>query len=245
MSSSTHRLRSVMAAIRSAPVEVSAGRSDPRAAQQTMPFVTISRQAGAGGTTLAEQLVERLNHRRPRPQWHCFDRQLVEKVANDHKIAESLIEQLESSAHSWVESIWAGLPGDRSDRWLDEDEVYRRVATTIRSLAQRGHCVIVGRGGAYITQRLEGGVHVRLVAPLAYRIDQFAAQHQLTRREAGAEVRRIDRNREAFYRRYWPREMLDPIHFTATFNTADLTEPRLIDAVTGLLGTSVVAMTSP
>ncbi len=245
MSSSTNRLRSVVAAIRSAPVEVSAGRADARAAQQVMPFVTISRQAGAGGTTLAEQLVERLNHRHPRPQWHCFDRQLVEKVASDHQIAQSLIEQLESSAHSWVESIWTGLPGDRSGHWLDEDEVYRRVATTIRSLAERGHCVIVGRGGAYITQRFKGGVHVRLVAPLEYRIDQFADQHQLTRREAAAEVRRIDRNREAFYRRYWPRQMLDPIRFTATFNTADITEARLVDAVTGLVGTSVAGASRP
>jgi hypothetical protein len=64
-------------------------------------FVTISRQAGAGGQTLASRLPERLNAEAPseRP-WSVWDRELVEQAAHEHHLPEALMSHVESHHRS-------------------------------------------------------------------------------------------------------------------------------------------------
>src|SRR5687768_14561006 len=67
-------------------------------------FVTVSRQAGAGGRTFAARLVDRLNEGCPgsRP-WAAWDRELVEKVAAENHIPASVVEQLDRRPRSPLE----------------------------------------------------------------------------------------------------------------------------------------------
>lgn len=214
------------------------GRQSPA----PLPFVTIARQAGAGGVTLAQVLVKRLNEPDPGKQpWSAFDRELVERVAADHKISASLIESLGEASSSWLSEFFAGLKFSDRGKLADELQVFRRVAQTIRALAQVGRVVIVGRGGAYITRNMPGGVHVRLVAPLAHRIKASAERHGLSKTEAADHIRQFDRNREAFYKRYWPDQTQGPELFTATLNTSDLDEDQLIKCVMPMIRPAVAA----
>src|SRR4051812_42407553 len=70
------------------------------------PFITISRQIGAGGEMLPAALVQRLNGishtpaaglSTPARAWQSYDRELAERVAHDHHISRELIESLEYS----------------------------------------------------------------------------------------------------------------------------------------------------
>jgi cytidylate kinase len=131
------------------------------------PFVTISRQAGAGGRTLARALAERLNATDPvdRP-WTVWDRELVEKVAREEHIPVSLVETLETEGprRSAFAEFLASLSAKNDPAAdLDEYQVYRRVAHAARAIARAGRAILVGRGGVYATHDLPGGVHVRLV----------------------------------------------------------------------------------
>src|SRR4051794_11635016 len=86
-------------------------------AQEVIPFVTISRQAGAGGRTLATRLAERLNalsgagggHKGDVAEWHAWDHELVEKVAKEHELPPALVETLEDTRHPWVKDFLFGL----------------------------------------------------------------------------------------------------------------------------------------
>lgn len=198
-----------------------------------IPFVTISREGGAGGRTLGLRLVDRLNALDPGSEpWALWDRELVEKVSADHHIALELVESLGETHHGWMEEFLSSLSqvGD-----IDEAKVYRRVAMTIRSLAHRGRCVIVGRGGVHITRQMPGGVHVRLVAPFEDRVSFMVRQHAMTREAAAEHVRELDRNRKAFFRRYWPNAALDPDVFTITLNTGKLNESRAVECLLPLI----------
>jgi cytidylate kinase len=208
-----------------------------RKAPPALPFITISRQAGAGGTTLAHLLVYQLNSicgPPDGPQWAVWDRELVEKVAAEQHIPASLIESLESH-RPWLEDLCAAISLRDEPSYKDEFQVYRRVAGTIRALARAGHAVIVGRGGAYATSDLPGGVHVRLVAPLEHRIARMVQQKGLSERKAAAEVRRLDNERENFHRRYWGGKALLPEMFTITLNTAAVCPEKLVDCIMPLV----------
>ena len=215
----------------------------PAAEPAVMPFVTISRQAGAGGTTLAQHLVERLNDVDPDLDrtWTCWDRELVERVANDHHISQELIDSLEDVHRTWLEDFFTGLSlGDEADQ-PDELAVYHRVAATVRALAQLGRVVIVGRGGVCITRNMPGGTHVRLVAPVKDRVAFMMRKFNVSHDVAAEHVRRLDRNRESFYRRYWPTHPLASEMFTVTLNTANLREDQLADCLIPLIAPRAAA----
>ena len=200
-----------------------------------VPFVTISRQAGAGGRTLARALVDRFNKTDPGVNpWAAWDRELVEKVAAEQHIPESLVETLEHP-RPWMEQFLAALSPRENPDDLDEFQVYRCVAVTIRGLARAGRAVIVGRGGVYATSDLPGGIHVRLVAPLEKRITHMARQSNLSPERAAVEVRRLDHDREAFHHRYWRGKALLPEVFTITLNTAAMSEEQMVDCVLPLI----------
>src|SRR5687768_9533551 len=97
-------LASVRAALYAQTEQQQAGVSPSK--HQRLPFVTVSRQAGAGGRTFAKLLVERLNaldgSERP---WAVWDRELVEKVAADHHIPEAVVEQLGCGRRSPLEQL--------------------------------------------------------------------------------------------------------------------------------------------
>lgn len=219
----------------------SAGSDERRVA----PFVTISRQAGAGGRSLARQLAERLNIVQPgQLPWTTWDNELVEKVASEHYVPAARVAALEDERPSWLEEVLAGLALGGLGDWPDEFKVYHSVAVTIRALAEMGRVIIVGRGGAFITRDLPGGVHIRLVAPLEYRIDAMARQLSITPAAAAHVVHERDRNREAFYKCHWPNRPLAPESFTATFNTAAVPPEQLVESVLPLLAVGVSRLPS-
>src|SRR5690348_9339267 len=59
---------------------------------RTRRAVTISRQAGSGAHLIATQLAEYLQARAAKesPPWTVFDRNLVEKVLEDHSLPKRL-----------------------------------------------------------------------------------------------------------------------------------------------------------
>jgi len=222
------RLTPILASVRS---HVHTIRDHPQTGENPQPFITISREAGAGGRTLMTRLVDRLYELDPgEPHWSGFDKELVEKVADDHHIHKTLVSLLGEQCHSWLYDVFAGLSAQTT-----EIQVYRRVAETIRALAQGGRIVIVGRGGVFITQNMPMGVHILVVAPLEHRIEQMARLMDTDTKSAASEVHRIDQNRASFYKRYWPNTPPSPSVFTATFNSAAVSETKMVEAILPLI----------
>src|SRR5690349_944799 len=142
----SENIRPIFAAVRSVPVPPRPFGQEP---QDIRPFITISRQPGSGAWTMARDFVEVMNAEAPdAPAWTCWDRELVEKVAADHKLSQRLIDSLQESDHSWLTDFlrslsFAGNPDDAA--------VYHRVASTVTALARAGNVVLVGRGAAMVT----------------------------------------------------------------------------------------------
>jgi len=208
------------------------------------PFVTVSRQAGAGGVTFARALADRLNALAPPgPLWTVWDRELVEKVALEQRVPASLVDSLDARGprHTLFQEFLESILAERTAPTPDEFQVHRIVARTVRTLALAGRCVVVGRGGVYATHDLPGGAHLRLVAPLHDRVAHTAAQLKVSQRQAAREVDKIDRHREAFHRRYWGDKALLPEIFTLTLNTAAMSERQMVDCVLPLVIPPVAA----
>jgi cytidylate kinase len=126
---------------------------------------------------------------------------------------------LEESTQSWLTDFFASMSLGDAGGYADRDAIFRKVARTVRALAQMGEKVIVGSGGVLLTQKLPGGIHVRLVASHNYRVMRLAEQLHIDVSDAARRIEQLDRIRNAFFKRYWPGETLRPELFTLTINT--------------------------
>ncbi|MFH1011997.1 MAG: cytidylate kinase-like family protein [bacterium] len=169
------------------------------AAPGSRPFFTLSRQFGCEAFVLAEDLAEKLNKALPTPAgWAVYDRALMEKIAADCQLNKTLLESLEKSVHGELDDYLASV-FSRENLQL---KAFRALVRTVRALALEGHCIIVGRGGAILTRDLPGGVHIRLVAPFAWRAERIMEKRGLTREQAENLVRESDNEREGYIHRF-------------------------------------------
>jgi cytidylate kinase len=209
----------------------------PQATLSHWPFITISRQAGAGGRTIGRLLAARLNTSAAEGTadhpWQCLDRELVERIAADHHLSTDLIRSLEHSSHTWITEFFSGL--SREDNNPSELSVFHRVVETVRALARAGHVILIGQGSVFITRDMPRGLHVRIVAPLEWRVRNFARLENLSETEARKRVLVLDGQRQAFVNRFWPGTTLNVEQFHATLNAGLLSDQQIAAALLPLV----------
>jgi len=197
---------------------------------KSAPFITISRQFGCGAFPLAEAIAEELMKREAEKlPWAVYDKALVEKIAEDHQLSEEIVASLGKKLRSEMEESALGL----LKSFTPELKIYRSMAQTLRALAQHGRVIIVGRGGAVLTKDLPGGFHIRLIAPLEWRVERVREIFKMDYQEAKEYTTKMDGEREAFLRRYLNADAGDPFHYHLILNNALMTLEQKVKAVAG------------
>jgi hypothetical protein len=179
--------------------------------------VTISREAGAGGHLVAEKLSEYLQAHSPKHScpWTVFDRNLVEKVLEDHHLPARLAQFMPEDRISEITDTMDELFGLHPPSWT----LVRKTADTILRLAELGHVILIGRGANIITSKLEYVFHVRLVGSLEKRVKYIQELNHWTRKEALEFVHREDRGRQRFVKKYFGADISNPLLYHLVINT--------------------------
>lgn len=180
--------------------------------------VTISRQAGCGAFAIAQKLAEYLQSRTPdeEARWTVFDKNLVQKVLEEHNLPERLARFMPENWISEIEDTIDELFGLHPPAWT----LVRQTAETILHLAKLGHVIIIGRGSNIITAKLDSVLHVRLVAPLETRLSHIQEIDHLDRNAALEFIRREDKGRKRYLKRYYQRDIGDPLLYHLVMNTS-------------------------
>ncbi|MCS6772213.1 MAG: cytidylate kinase-like family protein [Kiritimatiellae bacterium] len=185
---------------------------------ESFPFITISREAGAGGRTLAGEIIRQLESMYPGSfgtGWEVFDQNLVDLIAEDPSLSSSLADLVHEEYRSEISRTVTELILQRSEHY----ESYKRIFEVIRILCTIGKCVIVGRGGVCVTQRMPLGVHIRLVAPVEQRVRRLMNLLGASETEAREVMTRQDEARRRLVRDFFSRDISDTMLYDAVFNT--------------------------
>ena len=177
--------RSIEAALRSAahPGPASALPHERFADEPSGPCVAISREVGARGTTVARLVGAKLD-------WPVYGRELVELVARDMNVRATQLSEVDEKPSSWLEECIRALGGISQ---ISESAFCHRLVKVLWSLAQRGQCIIVGRGAAQVLPAATT-LRVRLIGNIEDRIGFVARQRGLSLEIAGRQVAAIDRD---------------------------------------------------
>jgi cytidylate kinase len=214
-------------------------QADSSVRRQPRPFVTISRQAGAGGRRLAEAIVRALESEKGAPPpsgWQVFDQELCTNVTDDPKLKVLLANLLDERYHSEAEDYISQL----LLRTSPQRQVLGRVFETVRKLAMAGKAVLVGRAGVVITRDLPCGVHVRLVAGPDTRVQSVMRRFGLTAVGTEKEIAELDRRRSALFKDYFNKDIDDPLLYDAVFNADSLSLEAIATLVVEMVKRRIV-----
>lgn len=131
-------------------------------------------------------------------------------------------------AHSYGEA--AALPAE-SEGDLDERKYIATISAIILELAEKGGVVIVGRGSQIILRDWPGALHAYVAAPHDLRIERVAARDRLSSEDAEKAVHESDRNRHAFYSKFFKVDVDDPGLYDVVVNTAHIPYEAAADLI--------------
>jgi len=169
--------------------------------QPTPVIITISRQIGAGGRLLGQQLSHRLG-------WPYLDREILQLAAARVGASEaSLAKWDERAVRLWErivdsfalgppENLYTSIPDAPTapGHWLFELQ-----SQVMREIAQRRSAIIIGRAACWTLAGHPGLLRIYLHASVQWRIAQLVqAQAVGTPAQARAIIDRIDSQRQSF-----------------------------------------------
>lgn len=183
------------------------------------PYVTISRQAGAGGNALARALLEKIelkSYADPYRGWKIFDREIADILHEDRALERSTGSLISEEYHSEIEEFFKGLLGGPTDQYKLEKATF----ALVRTLASIGKVILVGRAGTCAASKLPGGVRVRLEAPVEWRVRNIMSLMSIDEHEAETLVKHQDHDRARLLRDFFDRDPDDPKLYDLVFDTS-------------------------
>jgi cytidylate kinase len=173
--------------------------------------ITIEREYGCGAGQIAAQLASHLG-------WKLWDRELtceIARVANVDDSAVSMCEErVDSTFQRLVKVFWRGSyerSANLEHQPFGPDRMVEVGEQVMKDIAERGNCVIVGRGAPYFLRERGDAFHVFMYAPRGEKLRRLQDLGK-TQHDAEDLVDTVDRERILFVKHYfgadWPTRSL-------------------------------------
>ena len=176
-------------------------------------IITLEREYGSGAAEIAKQLADRLG-------WTLWDREITCAIAKRLKCDVASVECREEKPDpTFYRLMKVFMRGSYEDRYtgggavelLDAEHLSRLFGHVITDVADRGPCVIVGRGAPWFLRERDDAMHVFVFASYEEKLRRLLAQGT-SHSEAEDRLERVDRDRamfvKKFYDRTWPQRDL-------------------------------------
>ncbi|MBA4321198.1 MAG: hypothetical protein C0408_00125 [Odoribacter sp.] len=157
------------------------------------PIITISRQTGCDARQVAENVVDNLNRKYGITKWKWVDKDIIYKIAEelntDALRVENFYKGIELSDVSEMIMAFSG-------NFVSDLRVKKAIKDVVLTMCKEGFLVIVGRGGVSITREIIDALHIRLVAPFYWRVENVMKKKSIEIGEAEEYV--VDNDEKRF-----------------------------------------------
>ncbi len=189
--------------------------------------ITISRQSGSGGRTIARKLAERLGYK-------CYDGELIEQIAQETGLAKEYISKTcenASSANPFIFSMERTKFSRFGANLSIRDEVFKAMREIIERLSSEGNCIFVGRCADYILKDNKNALHLFIYADNKYRIERITTKYGEELKHPDKELEERDKKRKIFYSNYTFREWGETSNYSLCLNSGVIGEDKIVDII--------------
>jgi cytidylate kinase len=183
-------------------------------------IITIEREYGCGGGDIAQLVAKRLG-------WKLWDQLLTEEIARLARCPKALVENREERTDplyyrlfkSFLRGSYEGSINAPKLNLVDSETIMNITRRVVEHAAQRGNCVIVGRGSQQFLKDRPETLRVFLFAPRENKIRRLVARGK-TEKEAEELIDTVDGERADFIKKYFNSEWPDRAIYHAMINTS-------------------------
>ncbi|HIS91713.1 MAG TPA: cytidylate kinase-like family protein [Candidatus Alectryocaccomicrobium excrementavium] len=167
-----------------------------------MKIITISREFGSGGRSIAKAVADKLGIA-------YYDKELVRQVATETGYAEEFVEQKGEYAptSNWLTYAFSQRSGPNMPHMLSADDflwaIQRKV---ILELADKGPCLIVGRCADFILMDRTDCLNVFIHANMQTRAQHVLKLYGNSETPIEKRLEDKDKRRRLYYKRYTGRD---------------------------------------
>lgn len=198
-------------------------------------IITVSRQFGSGGRSVARAIAERLGYA-------YYDKELVKAVALETGFAPEYIEEKGEYAPSNSRLSYAftgsGMPGVMNGMSA-ADYLYTMQRRVILDLADRGDCVIVGRCADHILKDRPDTLHVFIHADDAYRCQRIVRLYGETEKSPQKRLDDKDGRRAANYKHFTGEDWGMSRNYDLSLNSGKLGEAACVTVLESIVKASL------
>lgn len=156
--------------------------------------ITISRQFGSMGRSIAKKLSENLGI-------EFLDRDIVEETSKRMGLPVSMISNEEEAYKAGflgrIYPLGVGIPSIK-------DEIYEVQKNIIRDFAAKDSCIIVGRCAEHILQDYQNKLSIYIYASKEQRLMNCIEHLEMDEKTARRMIREVDEARENYHKIYIP-----------------------------------------
>lgn len=190
-------------------------------------IITIGRQFGAGGRTIGKELARQLGI-------GFYDKELIVEAAQANGLSRRLLDSMdEQHTGSLLYSLVMNAQGRNlfsSNKPL-ELLAYEAQIASVKNVAERGPCVIVGRAADRILRDTYDVASIFISAPLSGRVAHVARRDDLSEAEAAKKIARLDKARASFYNGFSEQKWGEADSYDLCINLSRLDEAAAVDLI--------------
>jgi cytidylate kinase len=181
--------------------------------------ITIEREYGCGGGEIAQLVANRLG-------WKLWDQRLTEEIAKLANCPKAVVEAREERNDplyyrlfkSFMRGSFEGSLNAPKLHLVDSETIANIARRVVEHAAEKGNCVIVGRGSQQFLKTRSDTLRVFLYAPRADKVRRLLARGK-SEQEAQELVDSVDRERADFIEKYFNVEWPDRVVYHTMMNT--------------------------
>jgi len=193
--------------------------------------VTISRQLGAGGVYVGQQLAKKLNV-------FYADREIIREAAKKLSVLEDAVESREEKIGSFWKSFLRPYAAGMADAYVPPKvsipttrELFEAETQVIKRIAGESSAIIIGRCGSYILRDHPHRISIFLHADKAFRKKRLAEFYKVSEDTAEKMIARSDKERSLYHRTFTGTDWTDVTRYDLALDTGKIGFDQSVDII--------------
>lgn len=192
---------------------------------------TIGREFGSGGREVGEKLAAKLGIK-------LYDKELLQQTAKDSGFCEEIFENHdEKPTNSFLYSLVMdtySVSGYSAAPFLDmplNHKVFLAQFETIKKIAEKESCVIVGRCADYALSDNPDCINIFIHADLDVRIKNVSRNLNITENKARDIINKTDKQRASYYNYYTSKKWGDSKSYNLSLDAGKLGTDNCVEMI--------------
>ena len=186
-------------------------------------IITISRQFGAGGSTIGQAVADRMGF------YYCDKDMIIRAAIESGNLTPDEIRYFDERVpreFGFGQSLF-----DFYNKPLDE-RLYNAQKEAIRKVAEKGNCVIVGRNANIILKEFDRTFHVFISATEQYRVNRMMGKMPGVSEEKVRErLHSVDKARKKYCKYYTDTEFGNAAYYDLALKSSTLGIDNCVDII--------------